>query len=148
MQPTRLLRPWDFPGKSTGVGCHRLLCPWSILCINIRHFVCYCHLRLARTFQVWFSRPHSTDKEAWTWGAAVSCLAHPISNVWLHSHAPHYSQHMCSSQLAVMSPSAPCPCPILQRLRRASWPWQEGLAPPLQALRIVLALAPNAQAPN
>ena len=22
---TRLLRPWDFPGKSTGVGCHRLL---------------------------------------------------------------------------------------------------------------------------
>ena len=24
-QPTRLLRPWDFPGKSTGVGCHSLL---------------------------------------------------------------------------------------------------------------------------
>ena len=24
-QPTRLLRPWDFPGKSTGVGCHCLL---------------------------------------------------------------------------------------------------------------------------
>ena len=26
LQPTRLLRPWDFPGKSTGVGCHCLLC--------------------------------------------------------------------------------------------------------------------------
>ena len=25
MQPTRLLCPWDFPGKSTGVGCHFLL---------------------------------------------------------------------------------------------------------------------------
>ena len=25
MKPTRLLRPWDFPGKSTGVGCHFLL---------------------------------------------------------------------------------------------------------------------------
>ena len=25
LQPTRLLRPWDFPGKSTGAGCH---CPW------------------------------------------------------------------------------------------------------------------------
>ena len=25
MWPTRLLRPWDFPGKSAGVGCHRLL---------------------------------------------------------------------------------------------------------------------------
>ena len=24
LQPSRLLRPWDFPGKSTGVGCH---CP-------------------------------------------------------------------------------------------------------------------------
>ena len=27
LQPTRLLHPWDFPGKSTGVGCHRLLPP-------------------------------------------------------------------------------------------------------------------------
>ena len=26
LQPTRLLCPWDFPGKSTGVGCHCLLC--------------------------------------------------------------------------------------------------------------------------
>ena len=25
LQPNRLLRPWDFPSKSTGVGCHRLL---------------------------------------------------------------------------------------------------------------------------
>ena len=25
LQPTRLLRPWEFPGKSTGVGCHCLL---------------------------------------------------------------------------------------------------------------------------
>ena len=25
LQPTRLLRPWDFPDKSTGVGCHCLL---------------------------------------------------------------------------------------------------------------------------
>ena len=24
----RLLRPWDFPGKSTGVGCHCLLHLW------------------------------------------------------------------------------------------------------------------------
>ena len=25
LQPTRLLHPWDFPGKSTGAGCHCLL---------------------------------------------------------------------------------------------------------------------------
>ena len=30
LQPTRLLHPWDFPGKSTGVGCHYLLHPRSV----------------------------------------------------------------------------------------------------------------------
>ena len=25
LQPARLLWPWDFPGKNTGVGCHFLL---------------------------------------------------------------------------------------------------------------------------
>ena len=25
LQPSSLLRPWDFPGRSTGVGCHCLL---------------------------------------------------------------------------------------------------------------------------
>ena len=29
LQPSRLLRPWDSPGKSTGVGCHRLLCVFA-----------------------------------------------------------------------------------------------------------------------
>ena len=28
LQPTRLLHPWDFPGKSTWVGCHCLLRQW------------------------------------------------------------------------------------------------------------------------
>ena len=28
LQPTRLLCPWDFQGKSTGVGCHHLLRVW------------------------------------------------------------------------------------------------------------------------
>ena len=28
LKPTRLLRPWDFPGKSTGVGCRCLLHEW------------------------------------------------------------------------------------------------------------------------
>ena len=33
-QPTRLLRPWDFPGKSPGVGCHCFL--WRYLWDNIK----------------------------------------------------------------------------------------------------------------
>ena len=33
LQPTRLLHPWDFPGKSAGVGCHCLLWfPWLLGC--------------------------------------------------------------------------------------------------------------------
>ena len=30
-QPTRLLHPWDFPGKSTGIGCHCLLQIWCLV---------------------------------------------------------------------------------------------------------------------
>ena len=30
LQLTRLLRPWNFPGKSTGVGCHCLLRSLSV----------------------------------------------------------------------------------------------------------------------
>ena len=29
LQPTRLLHPWDFPGKSIGVGCHCLWGSWN-----------------------------------------------------------------------------------------------------------------------
>ena len=35
LQPTRLLCPWDFPGKSTGVGCHCLLQEISSLPIYV-----------------------------------------------------------------------------------------------------------------
>ena len=39
-QPTRLLHPWDFPGKSIGVGCHCLLRIWSITCKNCESLCC------------------------------------------------------------------------------------------------------------
>ena len=39
LQPTRLLHPWDFPGKSTGVGCHCLL-SWNsaLRCLYLSFF--------------------------------------------------------------------------------------------------------------
>ena len=38
LQPSRLLCPWDFPGKSTGVGCHRLLHPsWQADFLPLNH---------------------------------------------------------------------------------------------------------------
>ena len=36
LQPTRLLHPWDFPSKSTGVGCHCLL---LLSCRNLKYRV-------------------------------------------------------------------------------------------------------------
>ena len=47
LQPARLLCPWDFPGKNTGVGCHSLL--WGIFptqrsnpdCLHCRQIL-YC----------------------------------------------------------------------------------------------------------
>ena len=36
-QPTRLLCPWDFPDKSTGVGCHCILRNTGILVVKSHH---------------------------------------------------------------------------------------------------------------
>ena len=36
LQPNRLLHPWDFPGKSTGVGCHALGAPEYFLYLIFR----------------------------------------------------------------------------------------------------------------
>ena len=37
LQPSRLLHPWDFPGKNTGVGCHCLLRDkWIVTCKRMK----------------------------------------------------------------------------------------------------------------
>ena len=52
LQPTRVLRPWDFPGRSTGVGCHFLLHGifltqgWNLGLPHCRQTLegrCFCH---------------------------------------------------------------------------------------------------------
>ena len=54
LQPARLHRPWNSPGKNTGMGCHSLLqgivptqglnCISSVFCIG-RQILCHwCHL--------------------------------------------------------------------------------------------------------
>ena len=40
LQPTRFLCPWDFPGKSTGVGCHCLLHLLSLANDNLLYACC------------------------------------------------------------------------------------------------------------
>ena len=41
LQPTRLLGPWDFPGKDTAVGCHFLLQGEACICIYKGHMYLY-----------------------------------------------------------------------------------------------------------
>ena len=48
LQPTRLLHPWDFPGKSTGVGCHCLLRSPNI------HVGIYVHTHVRVYTCVWY----------------------------------------------------------------------------------------------
>ena len=60
LQPTRLLHPWDFPGKSTGVGRHCLL--WLLIfmvVIIMSDSECYC------THQRWL----------WLYTCLVKCCA-------------------------------------------------------------------------
>ena len=40
LQPTRLLRPWDFRGKSTGVGCHSPANGLTSSLLKITNFIC------------------------------------------------------------------------------------------------------------
>ena len=39
LQATRLLHPWDFPGKSTGVGCHCLLLTPIWMALNLQELL-------------------------------------------------------------------------------------------------------------
>ena len=59
LQPTRLLHPWDFPGKSTGVGCHCLLHGRTLLTGKVYsplltrkncHCLAFVHFHVSKTF--------------------------------------------------------------------------------------------------
>ena len=67
LQPTRLLRPWDSPGKKTGVGCHALI-QRIFLTQRLNSFLlCLLHWQagsLLRLAPLW-NLPHHT------WGARV-----------------------------------------------------------------------------
>ena len=70
LQPTRLLYPWDFPGKSTGVGCHCLLPPWTIVQAKTLEWVAY-------PFSRGSSRPRNGPRRP-----RVSCIAGGFFTNW------------------------------------------------------------------
>ena len=64
LKPTRLLHPWDFPGKSTGVGCHCLLRSWPLPPSNV-----LVHSSLCKHWTTFFQSPFLFFFR--------SCSAHP-----------------------------------------------------------------------
>ena len=54
-QPTRLCRPWDSPGKNTGVGCHFLL-----HCMKVKSESEVAQSRLTRSDPMEYSPPGSS----------------------------------------------------------------------------------------
>ena len=65
--PTRLLRPWDFPGKSIGVGCHCLLCIPSANEDNFLSFFPGCIPFASFSSFIVLARPFSTAFTASSW---------------------------------------------------------------------------------
>ena len=58
-QPTRLPRPWDSPGKNTGVGCHFLL---GVLAVCKRIWLYFQYWKALRCFFLSFQ---PTDSQKW-----------------------------------------------------------------------------------
>ena len=58
LQPTRLLHPWDFPGKSTGVGCHCLLPSMLEQMVKFHSFYGWLVFNCIYIYHIFFS--HST----------------------------------------------------------------------------------------
>ena len=72
LQSTRLLCAWDFPGNSTGVGCHCLL-----ILIN-NYLKCK-----------WVEWPNQKTKTGWMdtkQGPYICCLQGPTSNLGAHTY--------------------------------------------------------------
>ena len=57
LQPTRLLHPWDFPGKSPGVGCHCLLRYYVLECFK-KKIHCFGQIHLVRRVSCFINFSH------------------------------------------------------------------------------------------
>ena len=75
-QPTRLPRPWDSPGKNTGVGCHFLLQSGLWTPINLKY-------RLSIQTECFLSALHEQD-DVWWWFSKHMWLFH-ANPLWRES---------------------------------------------------------------
>ena len=80
-QPTRLPRPWDSPGKNTGVGCHFLL-----QCMKVKVKLLSRARLLATPWTAAYQAPPSMEfsrQKYWS-GVPLPSLKHHIVNIKIH----------------------------------------------------------------
>ena len=112
-QPTRLPRPWDSPGKNTGVGCHFLL-----QCMKVKtesEVAQSCPTRRdPRGLQAPGSCPHGIfQARVLEWGAIAFCIGRFISLCLPLSRAP---------QVVLVVKNLPANA---EDIKDASYPWVE-----------------------
>ena len=92
-QPTRLLHEWDFPGETTGVGCHCLLQyrkeKWKGSCSVVSDSLRAHGLRPTRLLRPWDFPGRST-------GVWVPCL---LQLMCIHFHKTVIQEDTCTSVL-------------------------------------------------
>ena len=98
--PTRLLCPWDFPGKSTGVGCHCLF--WALVLLD--------------------AQSQQPVKERGGYRQSGNCklsvsqkLLCKSSTLWSRKK-PHGRLHMPSQTQISQLPPPPCPVTVQHEL--------------------------------
>ena len=129
LQPIRLLYPWDFLGKNTGVGCHFLLqgifltqgwnayllhlLHWQVDSIPLRHLGSPCTRLFDPELCVWGS--HSAPRNCWL-GVLISQLktlkprkSMVITGTNLWAWRPAFKSWIAPHWLSVLGKS-PAPC--------------------------------------
>ena len=81
LQPTRLLHPWDFPGKSTGVGCH--CCAGSSLQHGLSLLVVSRGYSLVAACRLLIAVSSLVELRLWVWASFRSCGG---AQAWLPRH--------------------------------------------------------------
>ena len=82
LQPTRLLHPWDFLGKNTGVGCHCRLQGVSLLFIN-SHFLFLHSDFFPRTLGLFSMLQKSIQSFTCLFRSTQHWFLHYIAQFWL-----------------------------------------------------------------
>ena len=102
-QPTRLPRPWDFPGKKTGVGCHFLL---QCMKVKSESEVAQLCLTLATPWTADYQPPPSMGFSPAHSASVCRVQAHP-SSAPRSSHAPPAQNPAGFARQAVSTSSRP-----------------------------------------